>query len=222
MRSTARSIDAMRSSVHPRAKRRRSASISSRCASTPFATVVAYGSGGTGRASITSAGVTSFASASYSSSSARSRAWRRPSTAVRSGPGDVLARASVDLEPVTGVHEQRHLHDEAGLHRRRLAGAGHAVALDARLGLAHGELDGGGQVDADDLVAVRLQHHRRPVDDVAGGIAERRRRDVALLVRLVVHEHEVVAVAVEELHLPLVDDRLVDLLTGAERAIEHG
>ena len=42
-----------------------------------------------------------------------------------------------------------------------------------------------------------------------------------LVVGLVVHEHVVVALAVEELHLALVDDRLLDLLVGAERAVDH-
>ena len=46
--------------------------------------------------------------------------------------------------------------------------------------------------------------------------------DVELVVGRVVHEHEVVAVAVEELHLPLVDDGLLDLLGGPEGPVEHG
>ena len=66
--------------------------------------------------------------------------------------------------------------DQAGLERGRLAGARHAVALDAGLGLGDVELDRGGQVDADDLVAVHLQHGGRAVDEVVGGVAERRRR----------------------------------------------
>ena len=42
-----------------------------------------------------------------------------------------------------------------------------------------------------------------------------------LVVGLVVHEHVVVALAVEVLHLALVDDRLLDLLVGAEGAVDH-
>ena len=45
--------------------------------------------------------------------------------------------------------------------------------------------------------------------------------DVELVVGLVVHEHERVALAVEVLHLALVDDRERHLLVGAERALEH-
>ena len=55
------------------------------------------------------------------------------------------------------LDEQRHLHDEPGLERRRLAGARHAVALHAGLGLGDGELDRGGELDADDLVLVHGQ-----------------------------------------------------------------
>ena len=42
-----------------------------------------------------------------------------------------------------------------------------------------------------------------------------------LVVGLGVHEHEVLALAVEVLHLALVDDRLLELLVGAIGAIEH-
>jgi hypothetical protein len=49
-----------------------------------------------------------------------------------------------------------------------------------------------------------------------------RGRELRLLVRRVVHEHEVVALPVEELHLLLVDDRLLEPFVRFERAIEHG
>src|SRR5205814_9190269 len=87
---------------------------------------------------------------------ARARA-RGPRDGPPSGSGDVLAGTRVDLEPIADVHEERYLEHEAGLERGGLAGARPAVALDARLGLAHRELDGGGQFDADDLAVVHRQ-----------------------------------------------------------------
>ena len=127
--------------------------------------------------------------------------------------------STFSLSPV--LTNSGHLHDEPGLERRRLARAGHPVALDARFGLANLELHRGGKLDTDDLVAVQLQHDRRAVDDVVRRLTERTRTDLALVVRRVVHEDEVAAVAVQVLHVALVDDRLLDLLRGAKRAVDH-
>ena len=92
------------------------------------------------------AGPTSFVSASYSRASARSRASERTSSRSSSwGTGQTRVmyspRAGVDLDPVAGVDEQRHLDDEAGLQGGRLAGARHPVALHAGLGLGDRQLD---------------------------------------------------------------------------------
>ena len=154
-----------RACARPSSRRATAPMRASSCASsspTPCTRSAANGSGATGSAATTRAARSSFVSASYSSASARSRASRRRSTADRR-----IAHARVRYSPVrvstltvAGVHEQRHLHDDAGLERRRLAGARHPVALDAGLGLGDGELDRGGQVDADDLVLVHLQHRR--------------------------------------------------------------
>ena len=46
-------------------------------------------------------------------------------------------------------------------------------------------------------------------------------RDLQLLVVDGVHEHVVGAVPVEELHLPLVDDGLIELLVGPVGALDH-
>ena len=61
-----------------------------------------------------------------------------------------------------------------------------------------------------------------PSTRYVGGVAELRRTDVELVVGRRVHEHVVVAVAVEELHVLPVDDRLLDADPGVERALEHG
>ena len=55
---------------------------------------------------------------------------------------DVAALARVDLDPVAHVHEQRHLHDRAGLEGRGLRHVRDRVAADAGLGLGDGQLDG--------------------------------------------------------------------------------
>src|SRR5262249_31853297 len=49
---------------------------------------------------------------------------------LTSGALDVALLAWVDLDPVAHVHEQRHLHDRAGLERRRLGHVRDRVALD--------------------------------------------------------------------------------------------
>ena len=78
----------------------------------------------------------------------------RARTGVGSSPGSVSAapsralsarhvraRARVDLDPVPDVHEQRDVHDRAGLERRRLvAAAGGRVAAHAWLGVRDLEL----------------------------------------------------------------------------------
>jgi alanyl-tRNA synthetase len=59
------------------------------------------------------------------------------------------------------------------------------------------------------------------VDQVVGRVAERRRGHVHLVVRGVVHEDVVVRVAVEQLHLLLVDDGALHLLARSERPLDH-
>ena len=56
---------------------------------------------------------------------------------------------------------------------------------------------------------------------VVGGIAERRLRDVHLVVGARVHEHVLTAVLVQELHVLAIDDRLLDLDAGVERLVDH-
>src|SRR5919199_1783343 len=76
-------------------------------------------------------------------SSARLRALDRAAIAASSvGAAEVPAVAGVELEPVAGVDEQRHLDLRAGLEGRRLGAAGGAVALQARVGVLDHELHG--------------------------------------------------------------------------------
>ena len=83
------------------------------------------------------------------------------------------------------------------------------------------ELDRGGELGADDLAVVHVQDGGVAFLQVVDGAAEFDGLDVELVVGLVVHEHERAALAVEVLHLALVDDRERDLLVGAEGALEH-
>src|SRR3954447_20032946 len=117
-----------------RAKRVMRASISSPADSTPQTTSVANGSGSRTCSATISAGLWLLVSASYSRLRARSRACRRSETGT-SGPAQVLARAGVHADALTRLDEEGDLHDQPGLQRRRLSGAGDPVALDAGLGL---------------------------------------------------------------------------------------
>ena len=66
-------------------------------------------------------------------------------------PGEVLPGAGVDLHRVAGLDEQRHLDDEAGLERRGLrAPETRSPCMPGSVSV-DGELDRGGQVDAEDL-----------------------------------------------------------------------
>ena len=79
----------------------------------------------------------------------------------------------------------------------------------------------GGDLDLHDLALEDGQVGGHLLDQVVGGVAERRRRHEDLVVGAAVHEDVVVAVAVEELHVALVDDGLLDADAGVERALEH-
>src|SRR2546425_8319405 len=177
MRRSVRSITGIRSSDQPFANFRISASASAWCAPTPATMSLTNGSGVRTCSSSTAAGEQPLASASYSNESARSRASRRVPTLSltyarqTSDTGDVLAATGVDLDAVAGVDEQGHLDGEARLHRGRLATRRRPVALEARLGVGHFHLDGGREVDADDLVLVHLQDRVVALEQEAGGVA---------------------------------------------------
>src|SRR5690606_12651006 len=56
-------------------------------------------------------------------------------------PGNVLAGASIDLEQLALLDEQRHAHHGAGLEGGRLAATAGGVAAQAGIGLHHLERD---------------------------------------------------------------------------------
>ena len=81
-----------------------------------------------------------------------------------------------------GIDEQGDLEDQARLDRGRLAGPGHPVPLEPRLGVGDRQLDGGGQVDPDDLRPVELQDGVVALLQVIGRVTEEGRLDLELLV----------------------------------------
>ncbi len=107
------------------------------------------------------------------------------------------------------------------MQRGGFAGAGNTVTLNAGLGLGDGQLHGCRNLDGDDLRSVQGNLRRRRLHQVVGNVTQGDRLNVDLLVRVGVHEHEVVAVLVQELHVPTVDDRLFDSHTRVERALDH-
>src|SRR6185436_19221297 len=131
----------------------------------------------------------------------------------------VLAVFGPDADHVADVHVRRDLDDEAGLERRRLDLRARRGAVDARGRVHHLEVHGHRQLDADRLVAVELHRDGRFGNDVVRVVAEDLDVEVDLLVAARVHEVERVAVAVEILHLPLVENGALDVLFGAELVV---
>src|SRR5690606_19002722 len=142
---------------------------------TPSTRVFVYSFTGGSRRSIRSARIFSGSSLRSSASNRMSRARRRAlPRADTSGPAEVLAGAGVDLDPLAGGDEQRHLDLGAGLQRGGLGAAGGAVALEARLGVGDGELDRGGQLDVERGAVVEGHGGHRVLQHVVGGVADGR------------------------------------------------
>ena len=109
-----------------------------------------------------------------------------------------------------------------GLERGRLGAPARPVALEPRLGHRDRQLDRRRDLDADDLAVVERDLGDHLLDEVVLGVAEGDLGDVRLVVGLRVHEHVVVAVVVQVLHVLALDDRLLDLDPGVERLVDHG
>ena len=105
--------------------------------------------------------------------------------------------------------------------RGGLRRAGGRVALDARVGLRDHRLDEGRQLDVDRLAAPEDHVDVQVLLQVGARVAHLLGRERDLLVALRVHEHELIAVLVDVLHLALLDVGLVERLAGAEGAVEH-
>src|SRR5450759_417411 len=158
-------------------------------------------------------------SASNRMSSARLRALDRADTSV--DPAEVGAVTSVDLDLGALLDEQRDSDLCAGLERRRLGATGGSVTLQAGFGVGDLQGHGGGQLDVQRSPVVRGDHDVLVLEHELGGIADHVRRDVKLVVRVAVHEDEVVAVLVQVLHGPFVDVGRIDLGPRVEGLVDH-
>src|SRR3954453_7807477 len=155
-------------------------------------------------------------------SSARLRALER--AAISGSLGDaaeVAAVAGVDLDLLAGGDEQRHVDRMTGLQRRRLGATGRAVPLQAGLGVLHGQLHGGGELDVEDPPLVRGHDRVLVLEQEGLGVAHDLRRDLELLEGRGVHEDVRRAVVVEVLHRPLVDVGDLDLHVRVERLVHR-
>src|SRR5690606_6490854 len=138
-----------------------------------------------------------------------------------SGATQVATVAGVDFDLLAGGDEQRYLHRGTRLHRRRLRATGGPGAL--RPPLAVGDLPhhAGRQLHVPRLTRVGGHHHLGCRQQVVGGVADRGRGDRQLVVGLQVHEHVVLAVGVQLLHVPLVYGRRVDFDDCVEGPVHH-
>src|SRR5450759_5014700 len=148
--------------------------------------------------------------------------WNAGAISVISGPLHVFAGSGVDLDPIALVDEQGHRHRQPGLQRRRLRGPGRGVALEAGVGCGHLEIDGGGQFDPDRLVLVGQNGDLGAVFEVFEGVTKGRGRQRYLVVGLGVHEVVLVAVAIEILHVSLLDAYLGEALLGTKSLVGDG
>src|SRR6266508_3219037 len=133
---------------------------------------------------------------------------------------DVAALAGIDLDPVAGVYEERHLDDRPGLERRGLRDAGDGVALDAGLGLGYGQLDRRGKLEPRGAPVHGQDLHRgrrRDELELAGDAGARKRE---LLVGLLLHEHDVVARVVEVLRVLHLGVHPLELLACTEGPVD--
>src|SRR3954454_18396984 len=150
-------------------------------------------------ASSTRLGGRSRTSASSSTSSARLRALLRagiwvlgPSATSAATEGTAVPRVDLDLLP--GGDEQRHVDGRAGLHRGRLGAAGGPVALQAGLGVGDLEEHAGRELDVERYALVRGDGGLGLGQQVARPLADRTAGHGDLVVRVQVHEDEVLAV----------------------------
>src|SRR4051794_38562341 len=136
-------------------------------------------------------------------SRARLRALVRAAISARSSSGsrgdaaEVRRVAGVDLDLLAGRDEQRDVDLVPGLEARGLGAAGGAVALQARLGVLHEQLDRGRQLDVEHPAVVGGHDGVLALEQEILGVADDLRTDLELLVGRGVHEDVGGAVVVE-------------------------
>ena len=118
--------------------------------------------------------------------------------------------------------ERRHQHADAVLQHRRLVGRGGGLALHHRIGLGDRQRHLVGQRDADRPLLIELDRHHHAVLQEGGALADEILLQFELLVAFRVHEHQRVALLVEEGEILLLEADLLDRLGRAEALVELG
>src|SRR6266545_5787033 len=152
-------------------------------------------------------------------SASRIASW--PTRRTSLGALEILTRPRVDLDLVPHLHEERYVDLETRLERRGLRRAGRGVALQTEVRRGDGHDDRGRHVDADRLALVLVERDLHPVREVVHGIAELVGIERELVVRLRVHEMEVRAVLVHELHGAVVEAGALEALAGLDRLLDE-
>src|SRR4051795_5957786 len=230
-----RSTAGIRSKDHPTECVSSRSSMTSMCFATPStsATVNSFTGGSlsaTRSASVPPTG-SPLTSDSNSTSSARLRALLRADmfccqlSSDPAGSGgdaaEVVTRAGVDLDLLTGGQEQRDLDGVAGLELGRLGATGGPVALQAGLGVLDLELDRGRELDVQREVVVHRDDRVLVLQQEMRGVADHLGLDLDLVVGRLVHEHVGRAVVVQVGHVALVDRGHLDLDVGVEGLVDH-
>src|SRR4051794_24073082 len=139
---------------------------------------------------------------------------------MRSDAGLVFPGPGIDPDRVARLDEDRNGHDQATLRGGWLAGTGLRVAGEPRLRLDDLEVDGHGKLDADRLALIARPIEGHPILEVLRGLAELLAGQDELVVRVVVHEMEIVAVSVQVLDRTLLHRRARPLRSGLERPLD--
>src|SRR2546425_10630980 len=103
-------------------------------------------------------------------------------------PLHVGAGAGIDPDGVALVDKERHIEDQPGLHRGRLAAAGRRVAFEAGRRLRDFQVDRGGQLDAQGASLVHQHVERAVLFQVFHGVTQLVVAKRQLIVARQVHE----------------------------------
>jgi EF-P beta-lysylation protein EpmB len=134
---------------------------------------------------------------------------------------DVLARARVYLDVLALLQECRALDLGARLQLARLGDVRGRVAADARLAVFDLEDHVVGRLDADRPVVEQHDLTHRPLLEPLPGVADDILVQLVLLVARVVHEDELIALAVEELGIDRRDVGLIERVAALVGSVQH-
>jgi hypothetical protein len=135
------------------------------------------------------------------------------------GDGPIVA-VGVDHDLFTRGDEGRHHDAQAVFEFGRLVGRGCGLPFDDGIGLDDFERDVIRQLDADRALVVQFERHRHAVLQEGRAFADEILVQFGLLVGVVVHEHQALALAVQELEILLLEAHALDLFVGAEPVVE--